>query len=381
MVCNVLEDTQLQIDYVENKKKSIILIINYTCMIFLIYLRICTKSITEPFSFFYRPKMSQKHPISPIKNPPDSKRPNSSVGNKVITRGATKINPISVLRTFDSMILTPSAAFSGSKLPTNAEILERIFYEKDHGDTQNNKPTNSVIDDILPEIEAIYDKVPCPMKRKDKCKAKIVKLHDKWQNLSKNIGNGLPNSAIISFKEELCSLCDLSAQDAVDQIGVDRARTPAQRKQDIDFLQDQKTTRIGKLQPTVDKSYVKRKERKEMRDQEVKSALSKPTTTKSSTTTSHELSDSESEEKEEQDSDYKLPVSRSSRHRDKSLVSNRKVTASLDRAGLSLRDSTRVLASAAEATGSDLRDTTISKSTLGRQRSKSRAEIGKCIFI
>ena len=45
--------------------------------------------------------MSQKHPISPIKNPPDSKRPNSSLGNKIVTRGATAINPVSILRTFD----------------------------------------------------------------------------------------------------------------------------------------------------------------------------------------------------------------------------------------------------------------------------------------
>ena len=323
--------------------------------------------------------MSQKHPISPVKNPPDSKRPNSSLGNKMITRGATAINPVSVLRTFDSITLRPIAAFSGSKLPTNGEILERIFYEKDFSDTQNNKPTKSVIDYIFPEIEAIYQKVPCPMKRKDKCKAKILKLYDEWQRLSKHVGKGQSDSTTVSFKEQLSILCDLSAQDAVDQIAVDRARTQAQRKEDIDFLQDQKTTRKGTLLPTIDKSYVKRMERKEVRDQQVKSALNKSITTKPSA--SQESSDSETEVKEEDDSDYKLPVSRSSRRRDKSLVSNRKLAASLDRAGLSLRDSTRVLASAAEATGSDLRDTTISKSTLGRQRSKSRAEIGKCIFI
>ena len=329
---------------------------------------------------FYRPKMSQKHPISPIKNPPDSKRPNSSLGNKVITRGATAINPVSILRTFDSMTLRPIAAFSGSTLPTNSEILERIFYEKDFTDTQNNKPTKAVIDDILPEIEAIYAKVPCPMKKRDKCKAKILNLHEKWQKLSKHVGQSLSESTTASFKEELSSLCDLSAQDAANQISVDRARTPAQRKEDIDFLQDQKTTRKGRLLPGVDQSYVKRKERKEVRDQQRKSALNKSTTTKTTTTISQELSDSESEEKDEQDSDYKLPVSRSSRRRDKSLVSNRKLMASLDRAGLSLRDSTRVLASTAEASGSDLKDTTISKTTLGRHRSKSRAEIGKCIY-
>ena len=324
--------------------------------------------------------MSQKHPISPIKNPPDSKRPNSSLGNKIITRGATAINPVSILRTFDSMTLGPIASFSGSKLPTNAEILERIFYEKDFKDTQNNKPTKSVIDDILPEIEAIYAKVPCPMKRRDTCKAKILTLYDKWQKLSKHVGKSLSESTTISFKEELLSLCDLSAQDAVDQIAVDRARTQSQRKEDIDFLQDQKTTRQGRLLPGVDQSYVKRKERKEVRDQQFKSALNKSTATESSTTTSQELSDNESEEKEELDSDYKLPVSRSSRRRDKSLVSNRKVMASLDREGLSVRGSTRVLASAAEATGSDLKDITISRSTVSRHRSKSRAEIGKCIL-
>ena len=331
--------------------------------------------------------MSKKHPISPLKNPPDSKRPNSSLGTQVITRGATAINIPSTIRTFDSMTLKPIEKFDGSQFPTNAQVLERIFYEKDFSDPLMNRPTKDVIADIYPEIESIYAKLPCPMKRKDKCLEKMLKLYEKWQKLSKNVNTlkNLSDSSKESFKKELASLCDFSAQDALEKISTDRGRTQAQKNEDIQFMKDQNTDRKGKFLPEIDKSFVKKQERKEIRNQEVVNALRTPTiSTISSSSQSLRLSDSESssEEDNDKDSDFKAPDTREarrSRSRGPNLSSNRKMMASLDRAGLSLRDSTRVVGSTLEANGVDLQKSTFSKSTLGRQRSKSRAEIGKQI--
>ena len=75
--------------------------------------------------------MSQKHPTSPLKSQPQPKRPNSAQGNPIVTRGATALNIDSTIRNFDTFFLKPIEKFDPKKLPTNADILQRIFYVKD----------------------------------------------------------------------------------------------------------------------------------------------------------------------------------------------------------------------------------------------------------
>ena len=79
-------------------------------------------------------------PTSPAKNQPPPKRPNSSLGRPIVTRGATAFNVDSTLRKIGTIILKPIAAFDGKKLPTNSEILQRLFYVKDL-DSSFNKST------------------------------------------------------------------------------------------------------------------------------------------------------------------------------------------------------------------------------------------------
>ena len=229
--------------------------------------------------------MSQKHPISPSKAQPNPKRPNSAQGDPIITRGAIAINPDSVLRTFDDLVLKPIDKFSGTKLPSNAEVLQRIFYVKDNSDPQMNRSNGSIVDEILPELETIYNSVPCAMKRKDTCKAKILNLYEKWRSMTKNDGKKSLSAAVtLRFKDELSSLCDLLAQDVIHQIEVDRSRTQAQRTEDIKFLQDQKSERKASITPIVDKAFVKRQERKEQRSENIKRSTSLTTQISSMTT-------------------------------------------------------------------------------------------------
>ena len=222
-------------------------------------------------------KMSEKHPTSPSKFQPVAKRPNSAQGKPMVTRGATAINPESTLRRFDTLVLTPIASFDGTKLPTNAEVLQRLFHIKDHEDTSMNTSTKSLIDRILPEIAYVYSKVPCEIQRKDSCKRIITKLYDKWRGYAKNNGNGLSQSTINAFKDELSSLCDLTTKETINKISVDRSRTEQQRQEDIKFIQDQKTTRQSKLSPTVDQSFMKRQERKNARSNALEKRLQKST--------------------------------------------------------------------------------------------------------
>ena len=221
--------------------------------------------------------MSEKHPISPSKATPPPKRPNSAQGNPITTRRATAIVE-SDIRRFDSLMLRPIAAFDDRRLPTNGEVLQRLFYIKDK-DSSFNCPTRALIDKILPEIQFIYSKVPCEMQRKDNCIRVITRLYDKWQRLSKNVGQKcLSQSSIDDFKDELSKLCDLTAKAALDQIAVDRGRTPKQREEDIKFIQNQKQgDRSFTMEPTIDKSFAKRQERKTARSTALEKRLQKST--------------------------------------------------------------------------------------------------------
>ena len=207
--------------------------------------------------------MSGKLPhTSPLKDQPPSKRPNSSLGNPIQTRGATAA-PVPAIRKLGTLILTPIAAFDGKRLPSNSEVLQRLFYVKDQ-DLTCNKSTRSLIDQIFPEIEALYAKVPCPMKRKDSCLTKIQNLYEKWRNMTKDVTKSSA-STISSFQSELSKLCDLSAKDAIENISKDRQRDPKQQAEDVKFMLDQKTSRKSTLSPQIDQSFSERQQRIEKR--------------------------------------------------------------------------------------------------------------------
>ena len=220
--------------------------------------------------------MSEKHPLSPSKATPQPKRPNSAQGKPLTTRRATAIVE-SDIRKFDSLILRPLVAFDDKKLPTNGEVLQRLFYIKDK-DSSFNCSTRSLIDKILPEIQFIYSKVACEMQRKDNCIRVITRLYEKWQKLSKNEGKkSLPQSTVDDFKDELSKLCDLTSKEALNKISLDRGRTPKQREEDIKFIQNQKGDRTFKMEPTLDKSFAKRQERKTVRSAALEKRLQKST--------------------------------------------------------------------------------------------------------
>ena len=80
--------------------------------------------------------------------------------------------------------LKPLQNFDGLKFPTNSDILRRYFYIKDKS-WHSEKPRN-IANEIYNEIEKIYSKVPCSMKKKSFCLDKICSLYKEWQYLSNN---------------------------------------------------------------------------------------------------------------------------------------------------------------------------------------------------
>ena len=232
---------------------------------------------------------------------------------------------------------------------------------------------------IFPEIEAIYSKVPCPMKRKDNCVTKIEKLFEKWRTLSKG-GPLVSSSKLSEFQTELLKLCDLSTKDATDVISKDRTRDARQQKEDVEFILDQRTTRKGTLSPTVDKSFSERQQRIEKRKMRSSSSSTLVAGSSKDESVLKVGSDDESPPapatKPMHDPDFRAPIQRKEK-RNPGPLSNPNVLGTLDRYGLSVRQSTAVLGATAQSCGEDLGRITLSKSSAHRKRSQFRVKIGK----
>ena len=99
---------------------------------FFSFLRI-TKKINDicNFSGVRNLMMASRDPPTPLKNQPESKRPKTPVGatnenlsSEVQTKDATT-------RNLRGVALVPLPKFSGLNIPTNSEVLRRIFFLRD----------------------------------------------------------------------------------------------------------------------------------------------------------------------------------------------------------------------------------------------------------
>ena len=96
------------------------------------------------------------------------------------------------------------------------------------------------------------------------------------------------------------------------------------------------------------------------------------------TPSQQDFSDSDDSEKDEvKDPNFSMGRSRSTSKSRLNLSADPNILAQLDRTGASVRGGTRLVATTAGACGYDKDSVTLSKSSLHRNRSKFRSEIGK----
>ena len=147
-----------------------------------------------------------------------------------------------------SLKLITRSKLDENKLPSNRQVLERFFrLQHDHSKTT---PKKKIAEKLYSEIMPFYNKIPCPTKTKINCIKKILNLHEEFRKVQKNVTNyktNIPDTAYHIFANELDKLLDLSAPDAEEQIKKDPFRTLDEKRQDIDFLRDQKNYRISKF--------------------------------------------------------------------------------------------------------------------------------------
>ena len=252
-------------------------------------------------------------------------------------------------------------------------------------------------EEILEELQEIYQKVPCEMIIKRNGLDKICKLHKSYKTAVKNKESSkrlADQIRLKDFKLKLHQICDLIGAKAIVNIQKSGYLTEKEKIDDINFLLDQRSHRKMRFGP-VDKKYITESlldeaedhdndlENVEESDQEIDSD-------------SMDEDDEDDEDDEEDDEDFKLPVShqkKSTSEEDvtelkvqlkmmkekakkaKNLVKDSKLLSTLDRTKTSDRSAMRIVSSAANALGADLGDMNISRETIRRARIDNRAQV------
>ena len=126
--------------------------------------------------------------------------------------------------------LVPIEKFTGLQFPTNAQILERYFFIRDHSSRSTKR--REIANQIYDEVDTIYCKVPCVMKTKRFCLDQICSLYKKWDSLRNNERTA-SEKTISSFLNELEKTCNLLGKNAIHEIKTDKCRDEKRRGCDI----------------------------------------------------------------------------------------------------------------------------------------------------
>lgn len=161
-----------------------------------------------------------------------------------------------------------SHQITGTKLPSNGQVLRSLFYNT----RQVGKNLREAAALTTKELLLFWEKARIPTKPPQHCISKLEKLHDVWRKLHKNANRPsvTQKQKEDAFKSTLDDLFDVAHQDAL----------ASMCEEDQQFLLLQR----GKGRPGcmggVDMKFMKREERREKRQAALQSArLANSTTT------------------------------------------------------------------------------------------------------
>ena len=297
--------------------------------------------------------------------------------SEIETRSVCAEKEAAVTRKFS---LKPVDNFKGSQLPTKREVLQRYFGIQDKS---KHLPKRDIARLIFKDLSALYAKVPCPIKKEQKCLDQICKLHEKWRKTSKNEHriSRKPGTSISLFDSELNELFDILAKDAENQIRNDRLRSQRTRDEDISFLNDQRTSRkfffdhpdkkyqckYASKQERISKA--KRSDQKRGDSQQIENSAEidfndpTPSTSKSSL------------DNEYKPSNFMLrKMSTDKSKKISQLVKDPILLSTLDRTNITSRSAVPVLAAAAQAMGKNIDECTLNRESIRKARRSFRAE-------
>jgi len=271
----------------------------------------------------------------------------------------------------------------GVKLPTNSLVLRRYHHLRELGSVDGETlSVRDVFKVILEELNVIWMRAGIPVKTEKKCLDQLVSLYQKWLSVKKidhSKRQSGPTTAaqkrLEAFNVELEKLCDISALDAFDQLKA--SRRPSWQE-DWDFLINQrKVPQVGLMQG-LDSTLMQKEKRAAKRNERRSVKLIKEDIV-------HSIEESESEENSENEMNEFLPSPKKKtrpstitlelpvRHFSKELGQV------ADRCVISNRKQLQIQSRMIVAAGGDVRDFSLSVSTIRRQRRENRSEVYRLI--
>ena len=177
--------------------------------------------------------MAERDPPTPLKNQPNSKRPRTPN----IVNAARNLSLASESKKWEirGIELVPLEKFEGNQIPTNAEVLRRIFFLRDQSE---KRPVKDIAEQVFSDLEEICGRalaIEKPTKQAKNSLKIIQDLYDRFRTFLK-FRKSPPSSNESIFIENLNKMCDIVSMDAEEQIMSDNIRSEYKRKIDIDFL-------------------------------------------------------------------------------------------------------------------------------------------------
>ena len=145
----------------------------------------------------------------------------------------------------------PSHQITGSKLPSNGQVLKLIFYNMRHVGLNFKEAANLT----LREITLFWAKAKIPTQMPKHAITKVEKLYKEWSNIQKSSTrkSKIQEERELAFKSKLDDLFDIAAADAVSQMT---------KTEDIQFLQLQRQKGRPGCMAGIDLKLAKLEERK-----------------------------------------------------------------------------------------------------------------------
>lgn len=268
---------------------------------------------------------------------------------------------------------------TGSKLPSNGQVLAVLFYNIREVNLSVNESANLTIRECI----IYWEKARIPTKSLPNCVKKLVTLYQVWRDLQKNAKKtqNVFEQRRQEFVTNLDNLFDIAHAEALQLIKINEDRT---------FLQRQREPgRPGHL-AGVDKKLTEKEEKTHLRNIEEQKRRAKYFSSLTPLTSSYELlqenSSSESEIVDLQENVPFLTETRTTQS-DTNKTSMRKnfitpkLVAALNRCQLSMRNSVFIIEATIEALGQNIDEFPISKSSMQRIRTEMRKERAEAIKV
>ncbi len=258
-------------------------------------------------------------------------------------------------------------AFTGRKLPSNGDVLCRLFHLiRSQSNTLRDAARN-----VFTELKLFWDQARIPTIADYNGVNKIDKMYYDWRALNK--GNTRRSEPQVhkeeAFKELLPDLFDIAHANALDMISI---------QEDKDFLLAQREKGRRGYMAGIDKILARKEIRKQQKNEAFENLREKDREEREKLFARVELcsSNSSTEDESEPVSEPALLVCRKRKRATRNIMSS-ELVASLDRSQVSDRKAVHILSAAATSLGQNVEEITVNRNTIRRARIKIRKEVAE----